>query len=75
MDMTRGALLTSKQHGFSDAQIARCIGSTAMGVRACRQAHGITSWVKRIDTLAVEFPAQTNYLYLAYHSSEHDVTA
>jgi hypothetical protein len=69
-----GALLRCKQHGFSDAQIARCIGSNALAVRALRQSRGVTPFVKQIDTLAAEFPAQTNYLYLTYHGSEHDIT-
>jgi len=73
-DITTRALLSCKQLGFSDAQIARCIGSTALSVRALRQSHGVTPFVKQIDTLAAEFPAQTNYLYLTYHGTEHDIT-
>jgi len=70
-----GALLTCKKHGFSDAQIARCVGAKSqLEVRALRQSRGVTPFVKQIDTLAAEFPAQTNYLYLTYHGTEHDVT-
>lgn len=66
-------MLACKKLGFSDKQIARCIGAKHLDVRAWRIEHGITPWVKQIDTLAAEFPAQTNYLYLTYHGSEHDV--
>jgi carbamoylphosphate synthase large subunit len=74
--MTDQDLLASKKLGFSDAQLARCFGSntTALAVRLLRCSRGITPWVKQIDTLAAEFPAQTNYLYMTYHGSEHDVT-
>lgn len=47
---------------------------TAEAVRAWRVAAGIKPWVKQIDTLAAEYPAQTNYLYTTYHGSEHDVS-
>lgn len=72
--LTSDTILACKQLGFSDAQIARCVVSTPLAVRALRIARGITPWVKQIDTLAAEFPAQTNYLYMTYHGSEHDVT-
>mmetsp|Transcript_4274 Transcript_4274/g.9425 ORF Transcript_4274/g.9425 Transcript_4274/m.9425 type:complete len:1498 (+) Transcript_4274:202-4695(+) len=62
-----------KVAGFSDRQIARYSGSTEMVVRRRRQQLGITPFVKQIDTLAAEFPAQTNYLYMTYHASEDDV--
>merc|ERR1712232_1216128 len=42
-------------------------------VRHLRTALGITPFVKQIDTLAAEFPAETNYLYLTYSGSEHDI--
>ena len=42
-------------------------------VRSLRKSHGITPVVKQIDTLAGEFPAMTNYLYLTYNGSENDV--
>ncbi len=72
-----------KQAGFSDFQIARLlyrnkqIGATddeIMEIRRYRQSRGIVPSVKQIDTLAAEYPAQTNYLYLTYHGSENDVT-
>ncbi|KAJ1551815.1 carbamoyl-phosphate synthase (glutamine-hydrolyzing) cpa2 [Nowakowskiella sp. JEL0078] len=67
-------LLTSaKKHGFSDKQIAQLTGSTELSIRSLRQSHQITPFVKRIDTLAAEFPAKTNYLYTTYNASTNDV--
>lgn len=66
-------LRTAKQRGFSDVQIARLIGADEDSVRAQRKALGITPFVKRIDTVAGEYPAETNYLYTTYNASEHDV--
>ncbi|WFD29188.1 carbamoyl-phosphate synthase (glutamine-hydrolyzing) [Malassezia sp. CBS 17886] len=66
-------LRTAKQRGFSDVQIAGLVGSTEAAVRAARKALGITPFVKRIDTVAAEYPAQTNYLYTTYNASAHDV--
>jgi len=74
-------LLSAKRGGFSDFQIARFVlgvppEETERGVlevRAHRQQRGITPFVKQIDTLAAEYPASTNYLYLTYHGMEHDV--
>ena len=71
---------TAKIQGFSDFQIARAIGLDgdpergSMLVRQFRKEHGILPVVKQIDTLAAEYPAQTNYLYLTYSGTEHDVT-
>ncbi len=67
-------LLKSKKMGFSDKQIALAVGSTEDKVRARRLEFGIRPWVKKIDTLAAEFPADTNYLYTTYNASSHDVT-
>ena len=68
----------AKRQGFSDFQIARAIGEDdveqgALKVRAHRKALGILPVVKQIDTLAAEYPAQTNYLYLTYSGEEDDV--
>ncbi|KAG0306700.1 carbamoyl-phosphate synthase (glutamine-hydrolyzing) cpa2 [Dissophora globulifera] len=65
----------AKRKGFSDAQIAGLLGkkTTEDIVRATRKQMGITPFVKRIDTLAAEFPADTNYLYTTYNASSHDV--
>ena len=63
-----------KQLGFSDVQIAERVGATEAEVRARRKDLFVTPHVKKIDTLAAEFPAQTNYLYTTYHGSEHDLS-
>ena len=67
-------MLKAKKQGFSDKQIALYVGSSEMDVRARRKRFGIHPWVKKIDTLAAEFPADTNYLYTTYNASSHDVT-
>ncbi|KAK3996818.1 hypothetical protein QBC44DRAFT_339021 [Cladorrhinum sp. PSN332] len=67
-------VLKAKKLGFSDKQIAHAVGSTEDAVRARRLEFGIRPWVKKIDTLAAEFPADTNYLYTTYNASTHDVT-
>jgi carbamoyl-phosphate synthase large subunit len=74
-------LRQAKQQGFSDFQIARSIfkGATespealSLRVRAHRKERGITPVVKQIDTLAAEYPAQTNYLYITYNGQTNDV--
>ena len=71
-------LRNAKLQGFSDFQIARAIGLDDMEqgvlkVRSHRKALGILPVVKQIDTLASEYPAQTNYLYLTYLGVEDDV--
>ena len=72
-------LRTSKQQGFSDFQIARAVykhmdvEDAQKIVRLFRKAHGIVPVVKQIDTLAAEFPAATNYLYLTYNGSYNDI--
>ena len=72
-------LRTAKQQGFSDFQIARAVyrnmdvEDAQKIVRLFRKAHGIVPVVKQIDTLAAEFPAATNYLYLTYNGSYNDI--
>ncbi len=63
----------AKQNGFSDLQIAELIHSTENEVRVKRKSLGVLPVVKQIDTMAAEYPAQTNYLYLTYHGNEHDI--
>ncbi|KAF8756384.1 Carbamoyl-phosphate synthase [Rhizoctonia solani] len=63
----------AKKMGFSDQQIATLTNSTEAEARAHRKSLGVTPFVKRIDTLAAEYPAHTNYLYTTYNASEHDV--
>ncbi len=75
-------LRVAKQQGFSDFQVARAVlkegmsnaESATLDVRRYRKESGITPVVKQIDTLAAEYPAQTNYLYLTYNGSENDVS-
>jgi carbamoyl-phosphate synthase large subunit len=74
-------LRIAKQAGYSDFQIARLvlksknkdIHADLIKVRNHRKALGLTPFIKQIDTLAGEYPAQTNYLYATYNGSEHDI--
>lgn len=74
-------LLQAKKEGFSDFQVARLVLKSAnkdinndlLKVRDWRKSKNILPSVKQIDTLAGEYPAQTNYLYLTYNGNEHDV--
>ncbi|MDD4318819.1 MAG: carbamoyl-phosphate synthase (glutamine-hydrolyzing) large subunit, partial [Candidatus Peribacteraceae bacterium] len=63
----------AKRAGFSDRGIAQIRDGTAEDVRTQRLAEGIVPVIKQVDTLAGEFPAHTNYLYMTYHGTEHDV--
>ncbi|KAI1312535.1 carbamoyl-phosphate synthase [Xylaria venustula] len=72
--LKRELVLKAKKMGFSDRQIANAVKSNEDSVRALRSSLGIRPWVKKIDTLAAEFPADTNYLYTTYNASSHDVT-
>ncbi|OAD07237.1 hypothetical protein MUCCIDRAFT_152256 [Mucor lusitanicus CBS 277.49] len=65
---------SAKQLGFSDRQIANKINSNELAVRRLRQEFGVTPFVKQIDTVAAEFPAFTNYLYMTYNAVEHDIS-
>jgi carbamoyl-phosphate synthase large subunit len=67
------SLLRAKKMGFSDAQIAVVKKKKESEIRALRKKLGVVPVVKQIDTLAGEFPTQTNYLYLTYHGAENDV--
>jgi carbamoyl-phosphate synthase large subunit len=62
-----------KQMGFSDEQIAGLLRTDELAIRRKRNHLGIVPRVKQIDTLAAEYPARTNYLYLTYHGSEDDI--
>ena len=68
-----GLLREAKEKGFSDKQIAILTGSDELRVREKRKAGRILPVVKQIDTLAAEYPAVTNYLYLTYHGTRHDL--
>ncbi|MCK5112248.1 MAG: carbamoyl-phosphate synthase (glutamine-hydrolyzing) large subunit, partial [Thermoplasmatales archaeon] len=66
-------LKDAKQKGFSDLQIAMLTNNTELGVRKRRKELGIVPYVKQIDTLAAEYPAKTNYLYLTYNGCKDDL--
>ena len=75
-------LLRAKRQGFSDFQIARFVladkgvkagDKEALAVRSQRKQQGIIPVVKQIDTLAAEYPAETNYLYLTYSGTHSDI--
>jgi carbamoyl-phosphate synthase large subunit len=80
-DIPREIILEAKVNGFSDFQIARFVSKPdpshtneeMLNVRTLRKSLGIVPYVKQIDTLAAEYPAVTNYLYLTYSGSEHDI--
>ncbi len=79
-DVPKGMMVEAKKAGFSDFQIARVLckhsGEELTGyslrVREYRKKLGVLPVVKQIDTLAAEFPAQTNYLYITYHGTSGD---
>jgi len=66
-------LLEAKQAGFSDTRIAELTAVHPADVRAVRQRLGLVPRIKQIDTLAGEYPAQTNYLYFTYNGTEDDI--
>ncbi len=68
----RDLLLEAKQLGFADRQIASLKGIEEQEVRFTRTRLAITPFIKQIDTLAAEYPAQTNYLYVTYNGQEDD---
>ena len=72
-DVPAGLMAEAKKAGFSDKQIGTLTGADELEVRARRTRLRILPAVKQIDTLAAEYPARTNYLYLTYHGSEDDV--
>ena len=80
-DLSDGLLLLSKKAGFSDFQIARTVLKSPnseieidlLKIRNHRKSRGIIPVVKQIDTLAAEYPAHTNYLYLTYHGTSSDL--
>jgi carbamoyl-phosphate synthase large subunit len=72
-ELDESLLRSAKKQGFSDKQIARAKNTTPDDVRSMRKKHGIVPAVKQIDTLAAEWPAVTNYLYLTYGGNSNDV--
>ncbi len=80
-ELPSGMLLQAKRYGFSDFQLARLIlkcpdmemEQGILQIRQFRKENRILPVVRQIDTLAAEFPAKTNYLYLTYSGHEHDI--
>ena len=81
--LDRELLRTAKVYGFTDFQIARAVGlekevgnmhKATLIVRDLRKSFGVLPVVKQIDTLAAEYPAQTNYLYVTYAGTDSDIT-
>ena len=80
LEIDHEMMLVAKQKGFSDFQLARLvlkgkgnIHEDVLIIRTYRKKLGILPYIKQIDTLAAEYPAQTNYLYLTYSGSTHDI--
>jgi len=71
--LPKSSLRRAKRMGFSDKQIALRLGREELEVRRLRRRYRLRPVVKQIDTLAAEFPARTNYLYLTYAGEEDDV--
>ncbi|HXG12613.1 MAG TPA: carbamoyl-phosphate synthase (glutamine-hydrolyzing) large subunit, partial [Gemmataceae bacterium] len=69
----RSMLLEAKQAGFSDFQIGKLLGTDEQAIREMRRTYGLAPVVKQIDTLAAEYPAPTNFLYLTYNGTAEDV--
>ncbi len=72
--LSRELLVEAKRIGFSDSEIAALVGSTEDEVRTRRKEWNVVPVVKQIDTMAAEWPAQTNYLYLTYGGDEDDIS-
>nr|NVI70487.1 rudimentary [Cucujiformia] len=72
-EVNHNVLLKSKQMGFSDKQIGQAVKSTEQAIRNMREDFDVKPFVKLIDTVAAEWPATTNYLYLTYNAESHDV--
>ena len=81
-NLSRDLLLRAKVEGFTDFQISRALGLESQEgpiagsdrVRSYRKSLNVVPYVKQIDTLAAEYPAQTNYLYLTYSGISHDIS-
>lgn len=71
--LTKPHLLHLKQLGFSDKRIGELTGQTGLEIRELRKRLGVLPSVLQIDTLAAEFPAKTNYLYMTYNAGHHDI--
>ncbi|MCL5432709.1 MAG: carbamoyl-phosphate synthase (glutamine-hydrolyzing) large subunit [Patescibacteria group bacterium] len=71
--LTREKLIYLKQLGISDKRIGQLVGTTGLNIRKLRKKYDVIPYVFQIDTLAGEFPARTNYLYLTYNGSHNDI--
>jgi len=74
LPLERGILSDAKKFGFSDKQIGRAVNKEELEIRKIRKGFNIFPVVKQIDTLAAEWPAVTNYLYLTYGGTSNDVS-
>ncbi len=72
-DLSPARLRALKQMGVSDKRIGELVGKTGLEIRKIRKQAGITPAVFQIDTLAAEFPSETNYLYTTYNGQHNDV--
>lgn len=72
-DISEDVLRGAKKYGFSDSQVGQCLGVKELSARKLRQKLGINPVVKQVDTLAAEWPAKTNYLYLTYGGDKDDI--
>nr|NVI70433.1 rudimentary [Cucujiformia] len=73
-EVNHEVLLKSKHMGFSDKQIGQAVKSTEQAIRNMREDFNVKPFVKQIDTVAAEWPATTNYLYITYNADSHDVS-
>lgn len=71
--ITQELLTLAKKQGFSDKAIGILLNKEELDIRQVRKKYRLFPRIKQIDTMAGEYPAQTNYLYLTYNGSEHDV--
>ncbi len=71
--LEEGELLAAKKLGFSDQMIGHLMGKPRVEIRDLRKRYGLQPHVAQIDTMAAEFPAETNYLYSSYHATATDV--
>ncbi|XP_067950239.1 multifunctional protein CAD-like isoform X2 [Watersipora subatra] len=73
VDIPRALLLKAKKLGFCDKQIGKFIECTEVAIRLQRHSQNILPCIKHIDTVAAEWPAHTNYLYLTYNATSNDI--
>ena len=74
LPLSASLLREAKELGFSDRAIELLLDAPNHSIRESRKEHGITTHTAQIDTMAAEFPADTNYLYTSYHAHHSDVS-